>query len=130
KERFGETCKIVEGDAMIAGAWMEAIADCDAVINLVGEGIFNKRWNQEFKTLLRESRVRSTQHVVQAISRNPTSPSGSTKVLVNSSAIGYYGPHGDEELTENDLPGNDLMARLCVEWEEAANRARECGARV
>src|SRR5438876_12446425 len=83
KERFGETCKIVEGDPMIAGAWMEAIADCDAVINLVGEGIFNKRWNQEFKTLLRESRVKSTENVVQAISQNPRSPSGSTKVLVN-----------------------------------------------
>jgi uncharacterized protein len=130
KERFGEACKTVEGDPMQAGGWMDAIAECDAVINLVGEGIFNRRWNQEFKTLLRDSRIKSTEYVVQAISKNPKAPSGNSKVLVNSSAIGYYGPHGDEELTENDSPGDDMMAQLCVDWEKAARGAETSGARV
>src|SRR5262249_46200092 len=58
QERFSAACKIVEGDPMQAGPWMDSVAECDAAINLVGEGIFSRRWNSEFKTLLRESRVK------------------------------------------------------------------------
>jgi uncharacterized protein len=130
QDRFGDGCKTFEGDPMQTGSWMDAIAECDAVINLVGEGIFNRRWNQEFKTLLRESRIKSTENVVKAIAKNPKTPSGNNKVLVNSSAIGYYGPRGEEELTENDPPGNDMMAQLCVDWEKAARGAEATGARV
>jgi uncharacterized protein (TIGR01777 family) len=130
KERFGDACQIVDGDPMQEGRWLDAVAECDAVINLVGEGIFNRRWNEDFKALLRDSRIKSTQHVVKAIDRNPKSTSGNKKVLVNSSAIGYYGPRGDEELTEDDSAGNDMMAELCVNWENAAHEADACGARV
>ncbi len=119
-------CTIVEGDPTQPGVWMDSAADCDAVINLAGENVFARRWNDEFKARLRDSRVQGTTNVVEALARRP----GTSKVLVNASAIGYYGPHGDEELTEASPPGDDFLARLCVEWEQAARRAEEHGVRV
>ncbi len=129
RERLGAGCTLVEGDPMQPGQWMDAVADCDAVINLAGENIFGKRWDPAFKELLRASRVRSTENVVQALARNPRTAAGIPKVLVNASAIGHYGPHGDEELTEESGPGADLLALICVDWEKAA-RAAEPGVRV
>jgi uncharacterized protein (TIGR01777 family) len=130
RERFGSDCTIVEGDPMQPGAWMDAAADCDAVINLAGEPIFARRWNDEFKALMRDSRVRSTEHVVKALARNPRTAAGAPKVLVNASAIGYYGPRGDEEISEEGAPGDDTLARACVAWEAAARQAEASGVRV
>jgi uncharacterized protein (TIGR01777 family) len=129
REKFGD-CTIVEGDPMQAGPWMGAIADCDGVVNLTGEGIFNRRWDAEFKVILRDSRIKSTEHVVQALSKNPRTAAGAAKVLVNASAIGYYGPHGDEELTEDSPAGSDTLGQLTVEWEKAARQAETSGVRV
>jgi hypothetical protein len=130
REQFGSHCTVVEGDPMQPGGWMDAVTDCDAVINLAGENVFARRWNDEFKALLRDSRVRSTANVVQALARYPDAPRGSKKVLVNASAIGYYGPRGEEEVTEETPPGDDFLARLCVEWEDAARQAEPLGVRV
>jgi uncharacterized protein (TIGR01777 family) len=130
RERLPADCTFVEGDPMHPGPWMDALADCDGVINLVGENIFARRWNEEFKVLLHDSRVKSTQHVVQALARSPRTPAGQAKVLVNASAIGYYGPRGDEELTEDSPPGDDTLARLCIDWEDAARAAEPTGVRV
>jgi uncharacterized protein (TIGR01777 family) len=129
RERFGSDCNVVEGDPMQPGAWMDAVSPCDAVINLTGEGIFNRRWSESFKSLLRESRVKSTENIIQALARNPRAP-GSQRALVNASAIGYYGPHGDEELTEDSPAGDDALARICVDWEAAAHSAEPLGIRV
>ena len=115
----------VVGDPALAGPWMDAVADCDAVVNLVGENIFARRWNAEFKETLRKSRIDSTRNVVQAMKRS----NRPGRVLVSASAIGYYGPHGDEELTEASPPGADFLAQACVEWEQAA-RAAESVARA
>ncbi len=130
EQLFGVDATVVEGDPMKTGPWMDAVADCDAVIHLAGENVFAKRWNDEFKTMLRESRTLGTANVVQALARNPKTASGSPKVLVSASAIGYYGPHGDEELTEDSPPAADFMARLCVDWENAAKAAEAHGVRV
>jgi uncharacterized protein (TIGR01777 family) len=130
RERLPEECTFIEGDSMHAGSWMDAIGECDGVINLVGENIFAHRWNDDFKVLLHDSRVKSTEHVVQALVRNPRTAAGRPKVLVNASAIGYYGPRGDEEITEESPPGDDTLARLCVDWENAARRAEPSGVRV
>lgn len=121
---------MVEGDPLQAGAWMDALREADAAVNLVGEGIFNKRWSEEFKTVLYDSRVNSTENVARAIAKNPNSSNGIAKTLVNASAIGYYGPHADEELSEFDPSGDDMMARLCVDWEKAAKQAEASGVRV
>lgn len=127
---FGPDAVVVEGDPTRAGAWMDEAAGCDAVINLAGENLFNKRWNDAFKQAMRDSRVRSTENVVAALLRNPRTANGTAKVLVNASATGYYGPHGDEELTEESPPGTDFLARLCVEWEDATKPAQNAGLRV
>lgn len=120
----------VVGDPMTAGSWADAIQNVDAVVNLVGEGIFNKRWSPEFKETLIKSRVDSTRNVAAALARNPKKADGSPKVLVSASAIGYYGPHGGEMLTENSPPGTDMMAKLCVDWEAATAEAKNAGVRV
>lgn len=114
---------IVAGDARFPGAWQESIAGHDVVVNLAGVSIFT-RWTAAAKRAIRESRVLTTRNVVEAL------PAGGGVTLVSTSAVGYYGFHGNEELDEEAGPGSDFLARLCVEWEAEAGRARERGARV
>lgn len=124
----GDNVSVVIGDPAVAGPWMDAVADCQAVVNLAGEGLFNRRWNQAFKDLMASSRIDGTKNIVAAMGKMQIgSP---PPVLVSGSAIGVYGPHGDEELTENSLPGIDFLAKLCVDWENAANAATAYGVRV
>src|SRR4029079_6437903 len=119
----------VEGDPMKPGEWMKALGDCDAVVHLAGENVFAKRWSEEFKTLLFDSRIQSTQTFVQPLAVQPRRPDGSPKVLVNASAIGIYGPRGDEEVGEATGPGNDFLAHLCAEWEKATKPVEPLGVR-
>jgi uncharacterized protein (TIGR01777 family) len=130
RDLFGNNAAVVEGDPMRPGDWMKAVADCDAVIHLAGENVFARRWNADFKKLLFDSRILSTQHVVEALRRQPMRADGQAKALVNASAIGYYGPHGDEELTEESVPGSDFLAQLCIEWEKTTRAAESSGVRV
>jgi uncharacterized protein (TIGR01777 family) len=117
---------IIQGDPATAGPWQDAVDGCDAVVNLAGHGIFSERWTSRVKREIRDSRVYSTENIVGAIARARTAP----RVLVQSSAIGYYGPQGDEELTESSPSGADFMAVVCREWEEAALPAESLGVRV
>jgi hypothetical protein len=117
---------VVQGDPSTSGGWESAIDGCDAVVNLVGHNLFSERWNALVKRKIRDSRVYSTENVVAAIGKATNRP----KVLVQASAIGYYGPHGDEELTEDSPSGSDFMAVVCREWEEAAQPAESLGVRV
>jgi uncharacterized protein (TIGR01777 family) len=97
-------------------AWTAAIEQADAVINLAGEGIADKRWTASRKTAILESRVRSTRALASAIksARNPP------RALISASAIGYYSDRGDEVLTEDSPPGSDFLAQVCRQWEEEA----------
>jgi uncharacterized protein (TIGR01777 family) len=126
KLQWGDGVTIVAGDPVQAGPWMDAVKDCDAVVHLAGEGIFNRRWTDAFKDQIYSSRVKGTDNIVAAIGKN----TGSTKVLISASAIGYYGPHGDEELTEESLAGNDFLAQVCIDWEKAAQPATLHGVRL
>src|SRR4051794_32227265 len=110
---------VVQGDPSASGRWESELDGCDAVINLVGHNLFAERWNAQVKRKIRDSRVYATENIVAAIGRARSRPA----VLVQASAIGYYGPHGDEELTEASPSGSDFMAVVCREWEEAANAA-------
>jgi uncharacterized protein len=130
RDKWNNACHIIDGNPMDAGPWMHAAGDCDAIVNLTGEGIFSRRWNAAFVQLLRDSRVKSTENAVKALANKPRTPTGAAKVLVNASAIGYYGPHGDEELAEDSQPGDDLMAHLCEAWENAARAAETLGVRM
>ena len=107
------------------GSWQNAIKDHDWIINLAGASIF-KRWSAGYKRLLRESRISTTRNLVEGIPAQ-----GDRKItLFSTSAVGYYGFHGDEDLTEDSPPGTDFLARLAVEWEEEALQAQAKGARV
>jgi uncharacterized protein (TIGR01777 family) len=114
---------VVAGDATIPGVWQEHIAGHEAVVNLAGASIFT-RWTAEAKTAIRQSRILTTRNVVDAL------PATGGVTLVSTSAVGYYGFHADEELGEDAGPGDDFLARLCVDWEAEALRARDRGARV
>jgi uncharacterized protein (TIGR01777 family) len=114
----------LQGDPTQKGPWQEAIKDHDTIINLAGASIFRK-WTEEHKRAIRESRVSITQNIVEAI------PSPRQKItLFSTSAVGYYGFCGDEELTEESPPGDDFLARIAVVWEEEALKAGKKGARV
>lgn len=118
--------EVVQGDPTAPGPWDAAVDGCDAVLNLVGHNLFARRWDAEVKRKIRESRVAATENVVSAIARAADRP----KVLVQASAIGYYGPRGDEELAEDAPPGNEFLAVVCREWEEAARPAEDLGLRL
>lgn len=116
----------VAGDPARTGEWSRAVDGCDAVVHLAGEPIADKRWTAEQKRRLVDSRVKSGHHIAEAIARASAPPS----VLVSASAVGYYGSRGDEELTEEAKPGDDFLARLCVDWEAAAREAASEKTRV
>jgi uncharacterized protein (TIGR01777 family) len=129
RDLFGSGVTAIEGDPAKPGDWMTSVASCDSVISLVGENIFGRRWNAAFKQVLVESRVKSTQNVAQALTASPRRSDGSAKAFVTASAIGFYGPHGDEELTETSPPGTDFLAQLCVDWENASRAVEVSGVR-
>jgi uncharacterized protein (TIGR01777 family) len=109
----------------VPGAWEEAIEGVDGLINLAGEPLVAKRWSEAQKERIRASRVGTTRALVAAIGKARAKP----KFLLNGSAVGYYGPRGDEPLTEEAQPGSDFLARLCVEWEGEAVKAQGYGVR-
>jgi uncharacterized protein (TIGR01777 family) len=98
----------------------------DAVVHLAGESIAEGRWTDEKKKRIRESRVKGTRLLGDALA-NLTNP---PKTFVCASAIGYYGDRGDEVLTEKSDPGKDFLSEVCVEWEKATALATEKGIRV
>jgi hypothetical protein len=99
---------------------------CNAIFNLAGEGLVEGRWSEDRKKSLRDSRVSLTDSLVRACGATVRRP----RVLVNASAIGFYGPHGDEDLNESSAPGDDFLAEMCVAWEQAALAAKDVGLRV
>jgi hypothetical protein len=96
------------------------------VINLAGAPIAEGRWSPHTKDLLRRSREGATTAIVTTLARLKTRP----VLLLNASAVGFYGPRGDEELTEDAPSGDGFLASLCREWEGAAGAAERLGVRV
>jgi uncharacterized protein (TIGR01777 family) len=102
-----------------------AFTDADVIIHLAGEPVA-QRWTPEVKKLIRSSRIDSTRQIVNALSTQSRRP----QVLVNASAVGIYGSRGDEFLDEQSEPGDDFLARVVVDWEQAALLAESLGIRV
>lgn len=98
----------------------------DAVINLAGESIADGRWNEDKKRRIRDSRVKGTKLLGDALANLTVPP----KTFISASAIGYYGNKGDEILTEASPAGDDFLANVCAEWEQATALATEKGIRV
>lgn len=103
----------------------EKAAQCDAFINLSGETLA-QRWNDRVKAEILQSRTEAPKAFFEALSRLDSKPA----VYVSASAIGYYGTSETATFTEADPPGNDFLARVCVEWESAAEIGKTYGMRV
>lgn len=104
----------------------EALAKCDAAVNLAGEGIMSSRWNDEVRKRLVDSRVKSTRLVATAMLEGDKKPE---RVLVNGSGCDYYGDTGETPVDESAGAGSTFLARLCVQWEAETARVAEAGMR-
>ena len=114
----------LDGNPTIKGKWQDAVGEHDVIINLAGASIFS-RWTPEQKKILRESRIETTRNLVSAL------PADAGRItLFSTSAVGYYGFHEDEELTENMPAGDDFLAKLAYDWEKEALNAQAKGTLV
>jgi uncharacterized protein (TIGR01777 family) len=109
-----------------AGALPRVLDGADAVINLAGVSIDRGRWSPQRKASLRDSRILATRSLTEAIAMAAPAPA----VFISGSGVGYYGPHGDEPLTESAPAGKDFLAELCKDWEAEAARAERSATRV
>lgn len=103
-----------------------ALAQADGVVNLAGESLARRRWTTRQRQLIRDSRVGATRRLAVSME----SSQSRSQVLINASAVGYYGPRGDEELAESGGAGCGFLAELCREWEAEAQRIEGMGVRV
>jgi uncharacterized protein (TIGR01777 family) len=103
-----------------------ALAGCDAVVNLAGAGVGDRRWTDAYKREIRDSRVKGTTALAGAIAAMETPP----EVFVNGSAIGYYGETGDHAVDESAPHGHGFIAEMTLEWEAATEPARAAGVRT
>ncbi|HEY9908635.1 MAG TPA: TIGR01777 family oxidoreductase [Thermosynechococcaceae cyanobacterium] len=106
--------------------WQAAIEGCDGVVNLAGEPIAEKRWTPEHKQEILNSRKIGTQKLVAAIAQANPKPS----VLVNASAIGFYGTSETASFDETSPAGNDFLAEVCTNWEAEAAQVKQAGVRL
>jgi uncharacterized protein (TIGR01777 family) len=124
RERLGDV-NCVQWDPLAGPAPAQALEGARAVVHLAGEPVA-QRWSGGARRAIRESRVLGTRNLLAGIAEAAPRP----EVLVNSSATGYYGAHGEEPLDEDAPPGRDFLAQVCVEWEAQAARAEQLGVRV
>jgi len=112
-------------DALNEPAPSKALERCSAVVHLAGEPVA-QRWSADAKKAILDSREIGTRNLIAGIAASDPRPS----VLVSSSAVGYYGKHGDEVIDEQSAPGNDFLAKVCIAWEREALAAEQLGLRV
>lgn len=122
--------RVERWDAQTAEGWGHLADGAGAIVNLAGENIGGKgfmpdRWTEERKRRIRESRLRAGQAVVAAVDAATEKP----EVVIQSSAIGYYGPRGSEIVTEDSEAGDDFLAQLCVDWEAFTVAVESMGVR-
>jgi len=124
KAPTAEGIRYLTGDPTQEGPWMAKVAEHDWVINLAGASIFT-RWTEEAKKTMYHSRIATTRNLVAALAAGDR-----RQLFCSTSAPGYFGDRGDEELTEESPPGRDFLARVAQDWETAALKARELGVRT
>ena len=97
---------------------LNQLKSCEVIINLSGEPITEKRWSEEQKLEIENSRVNTTSYLMNSLKKNAINP----KVIINASAIGFYGTSLDNIFDETSPSGEDFLAKLCKKWEEAASQ--------
>ncbi|MDA8217570.1 MAG: TIGR01777 family oxidoreductase [Dehalococcoidales bacterium] len=115
----------VRWDARSAAGWGQVADGAGAIVNLAGASLAKGRWTADRKRTIRESRLNVGLAVAQAVEGATPKP----RVVIQASAVGYYGPQGDEEITESHPPGHDFLARTCVEWEASTAPVEAAGVR-
>jgi uncharacterized protein (TIGR01777 family) len=117
--------RVAGWDGKTTQGWGELANGAGAIVNLAGVNLSAGRWTAERKRQIRESRVQAGQAIVAAVSQAAVKPG----VVIQASAVGYYGPHGDEVLTEDAPPGNDFLAGIATAWEAASAPVADVGVR-
>jgi uncharacterized protein len=117
--------QVVDYNPFKSGEWQKSISGCDAVVNLAGEPIAEKRWTPAQKQSILESRQLGTEKIVEAIGLAEVKP----QVLVNASAIGYYGTSETAKFDETSQAGTDFLAEVCSKWETTATSVTASGTR-
>ncbi len=120
------TVKAKHWDGKTTGAWISEVDGADAVLNFAGESIGGKRWTSKQKEKILSSRIDATRALIDAMKQAKKKPA----VLVNASAVGYYGPVEEAQVTEAYPAGNDFLAHVCRKWEREALAAEQLGVRV
>jgi uncharacterized protein (TIGR01777 family) len=115
----------VEWDYNKPEKWRRELEGKDVIIHLAGANLFDKRWNNDYKRKIMNSRIDSTKNLINSISLLKSKP----KLFISSSAVGYYGNKGNEELTEESEPGTDFLALVCKEWEAESKEVEKFGIR-
>jgi uncharacterized protein len=118
--------EVIGYNPLKSGEWQKSISGCDAVVNLAGEPIAEKRWTPAQKKIILESRQLGTQKIVAAINQAEVKP----KVLINASAIGYYGTSETAKYDETSPAGTDFLAEVCTAWETAAQSVKTSDTRL
>lgn len=122
---FPKAVECVEWDYQKPDFWKSRLEETDVVIHLAGINLFAKRWNDDFKKAVLESREVSTRNLVEAIKSCTNKP----EVFISASGIGYYGDSGDNIITEESPTGNDFLADVCIVWESESTKVEEAGIR-
>lgn len=112
---FSAPVQVVKWDGQTPAGWEQYVSGSKAIINLAGANIGDGRWSEARKKLIIESRVQATQAVVAAVQQAAVKP----EVVLQASAVGYYGNRADELLSEASNPGQDFLAHICTQWEAA-----------
>lgn len=120
-----EGVEVVGWDAQSAVGIMRAIDNSFAVVQLVGAPVMDKRWTAGYKRRIRDSRVQSTRAIAAAIEQVKRKP----QVLLQGSAVGYYGDTGARDISEEDGAGNDFLAQVVRLWEQASEPVERHGVR-
>ncbi len=123
---LGAGVQAVEWDAVQGPPPAEAVDGVDGIVNLAGENVAKGRWSRKKKNRIRDSRIIGTRHLVQGIAAAEHKP----RVLVQGSAIGFYGDRQHQAIHETYAPANDFLGQVCVDWEAEAAKARAVDVRV
>jgi len=122
---ISEWAKVIEWDGRTTGSWFQQANGARAIINLAGENVASGRWNESRKADILHSRLDSARAVIEAIKQMDKKPA----VVIQASAIGWYGPRSDESLDEDSTPGKGFLASVCRGAESAAEEIEELGVR-
>jgi uncharacterized protein len=117
--------RVERWDGRTASGWGHLTDGAAAIINLAGESLAGGRWTEDAKRKIVHSRTYAGAAVVEAVKAADVKPG----LVIQPSGVGYYGPHGDEELTEGNGPGSDFGAQVCVQWEAATEPVEAMGVR-